>query len=177
MAEETKTEVTQVTNDVASQATKTPTFDDVLKDKAMQSEFDKRIAKAIETSKLKWEQEAVARQNEAERLAKMTEAEKHAEELKKIRKEKDEALAKLNAYELKGEAQKIASEKGMDYSLLDIIDYSKETAESVKEKIELIYQSVTKATEKQLNERLKQPEPKQVNPKEKVKKEVSRASF
>lgn len=177
MAEEIKTEVAQATTDVASQATKTPTFDDVLKDKAMQSEFDKRIAKAIETSKTKWEQEAVARQNEAERLAKMTEAEKHAEELKKIRKEKDEALAKLNAYELKSEAQKIASEKGMDYSLLDIIDYSKETAETVKEKIETIYNAVTKATEKQLNDRLKQPEPKQVTPKEKVKKEVSRASF
>lgn len=177
MAEETKTEVAQATPDVASQATKTPSFDDVLKDKAMQSEFDKRIAKAIETSKTKWEQEAVARQNEAERLAKMTEAEKHAEELKKIRKEKDEALAKLNAYELKSEAQKIASEKGMDYSLLDIIDYSKETAETVKEKIETIYNAVTKATEKQLSDRLKQPEPKNVTPKEKVKKEVSRASY
>lgn len=171
---------------VASEATPTPeaqpevkpqTLDDVLKDKAMQSEFDKRIAKAIETSKAKWEQEAIAKQNEAERLAKMTESEKHAEELKRIRKEKDEALAKLNAYELKNEAQKIATEKGMDYSLLDIIDYSKETAESVKEKIDLIYQSVTKATEKQVNERLKQPEPKQVANEEKPRKPVSRASF
>lgn len=157
---------------------KPQTFDDLLKaNKNYQSEFDKRIAKALETSKAKWEQEAIAKQNEAERLAKMTESEKHAEELKKIRKERDEATAKLNAYELKNEAQKIASEKGMDYSLLDIIDYSKETAESVKEKLDLIYQSVTKATEKQLNERLKQPEPKNVASAQKKKKEVSRASF
>ena len=172
MAEEAK--VAEATN---VEETKTPTFDDILKDKAMQSEFDRRIAKAIETSKVKWEQEAVAKQNEAERLAKMTEAEKHAEELKKIRKEKDEALAKLNAYELKNEAQKIATERNMDFSLLDIIDYSKETAETVKEKIDLIYQTVNKATEKALNDRLKQPEPKQVTPAEKVKKQVNRASY
>ena len=65
----------------------------------------------------------------------------------------------------------------MDFSLLDIIDYSKETAESVKEKIDLIYQTVNKATEKALNDRLKQPEPKQVTPAEKVKKQVNRASY
>ena len=174
---ETQTTVTEAVKGEVTETAKTPTFDDVLKDKAMQSEFDKRIAKAIETSKTKWEQEALAKQNEAERLAKMSEAEKHAEELKKIRKEKDEALARLNAYELKNEAQKIANEKGMDYGLLDIIDYSKETAETVKEKIDKIYQAVTKATEKQLNERLKQSEPKQVSEVPKKKKEVSRASF
>ena len=175
MADENK--VAEATQNVASEAT-LPTFDDVLKgNKAYQSEFDKRIAKALETSKAKWEQEAIAKQNEAARLAKMTEAEKHAEELKKIRKEKDEAIAKLNAYELKNEAQKIATERNMDFSLLDIIDYSKETAESVKEKIDLIYQTVNKATEKALNDRLKQPEPKQVTPAEKVKKQVNRASY
>ena len=170
---------------VASEATTTATtaetpqtFDELLKaNKSYQSEFDKRIAKALETSKAKWEQEAIAKQNEAERLAKMTESEKHAEELRKIRKEKDEAIAKLNAYELKNEAQKIATDKGMDIGLLDIIDSSKETADSVKEKIEIIYQSVTRATEKQLNERLKQPEPKNVAETPKKVKEVSRASF
>lgn len=160
------------------QETQPQSFDDVLKgNKAYQSEFDKRIAKALETSRAKWEQDALAKQNEAERLAKMTEAEKHAEELKKIQKEKDEALAKLNAYELKGEAQKIAKEKGMDYSLLDLIDYSKETAETVKEKINLIFESVNKATESQLNERLKQNGPKQVESKPKEKKQANRFSI
>lgn len=165
-------------NVVETTEEKTQTFDDILKaNKAYQSEFDKRIAKALETSKAKWEQEAIAKQNEAERLAKMTESEKHAEELKKITRERDEATARLNAYELKNEAQKIASEKGMDYELLDILDYSKETAESVKEKIDLIYQSVLKATEKQVNERLKQNAPKTVDAVTKERKEVNRASF
>ena len=180
MAENEKT----VAQNEATPSAETPaeqkpqTFDDILKaNKSYQSEFDKRIAKSLETAKAKWEQEAIAKQNEAERLAKMTESEKHEEELRKIRKEKDEAIAKLNAYELKSEAQKIAAEKGMDYGLLDIIDYSKETAESVKEKIDIIYQSVNKATEKQLSERLKQPDPKQVSAEPKKAKTVSRASF
>ena len=65
MADENK--VAEATQNVASEAT-LPTFDDVLKgNKAYQSEFDKRIAKALETSKAKWEQEAIAKQNEAER--------------------------------------------------------------------------------------------------------------
>lgn len=34
--------------------TGTKSFDDVLKDKAYQSEFDKRISKALETAKSKW---------------------------------------------------------------------------------------------------------------------------
>ncbi|MBP3922847.1 MAG: hypothetical protein J6D27_07775 [Ruminiclostridium sp.] len=35
-----------------------PTFDEVLKNKDYQSEFDKRITKALETAKEKWETEA-----------------------------------------------------------------------------------------------------------------------
>ena len=157
------------------------TFDEVLKDKTYQSEFDKRVAKALETSKAKWEKEYEAKiqaeKNEAEKLAKMSEQEKFNHELAKIRAEKEEAQAKLNAYELKNEAQKIAREKDMDLSLLDIIDYSKETAESVKEKLDLIYATVSKATEKKLNERLKQPEPKNVAETAKKLKELKRASY
>ena len=33
-------------------------FDEILKDPKYQAEFDKRIAKAIETSKTKWDEEA-----------------------------------------------------------------------------------------------------------------------
>lgn len=149
-------------------ATEQPkTFDDLLKDnKGYQSEFDKRVAKALETSKAKWEKDYEAKKeaekNEAERLAKMTEAEKYQEALKKIEAEKREAEAKLNAYELKNEAQKIASEKGIDISLLDLIDYTTATAETLKEKLDLIEKAYKKAVESGVNEKLKQPSPKQV---------------
>lgn len=77
------------------------TFDEILKDKAYQSEFDKRVSKALETAKTNWEKEAEGKRTEAEKLAKMDEAEKHRYEIEKAEKEKNDALAKLNAYELK----------------------------------------------------------------------------
>lgn len=150
---------TEDTNKAEKVETKPLTFDELLKDKAYQSEFDKRVTKALETAKTKWEQEAVVQKNEAERLAKMTEEERHAEELKKVQKEKEEALAKLNAYELKGQAVKIANEKSIDVALVDLIDFTKETADSVKDKIDIIEKAFKKAVEDGVNNRLKQPAP------------------
>ena len=54
---------------------KGPNFDEVLKDKTFQSEFDRRVSKAIDTAKTKWEQETKSKidaaKTEAEKLAKM----------------------------------------------------------------------------------------------------------
>lgn len=51
------------------------TFDDLLKNKEHQAEFDRRVTKALETAKAKWqtEQDAAveAAKTEAEKLAKM----------------------------------------------------------------------------------------------------------
>lgn len=41
------------------------TFDEILEDKTYQSEFDKRVAKALETAKSKWEAGAEAARNKA----------------------------------------------------------------------------------------------------------------
>ena len=153
------------------------TFDEMLKESTYQSEFDKRVAKALETAKAKWEKEEETKRTEAENLARMSAEEKHAHEMSKLTKEKEAAIAKLNAYELKDEALKIAKEKGMEVGLLDLIDFTKETAESVKDKIDLISSTVAKATENGVNEKLKQPDPKQVNNNTQTKKEYSRASY
>ena len=91
----------------------------------------------------------------------MTEEEKHQHELNKLDAERRQAVAELNAYRLKDEATKIATEKGIDVSLLDLIDYSTATAENVKEKLESIESAFSKAVEKAVNEKLKQPRPKE----------------
>lgn len=168
--------------EVASEATNneaTPklSFDELLKDPDYQREFDKKVAKSTEKARAKWQKEADEKRSEAENLARMSEEEKFKYEIDKLTKERNDIESKLNAYELKNEAQKIAREKGMDISLLDIIDFRKENAESVKEKIEIISKSVASAMEKQLNERLKQAEPKSVSQASNAKKEVNRASF
>lgn len=120
---------------------------------------------SAERDKLKAElvKEAEEKKTEAEKLAKMDADEKHKYELAKAEKEKNDALAKLNAYELKEQATKIASEKELDISLLDIIDYAKETADSIKAKIENIDGVFKKAVEKRVNERLQEKSPRQVS--------------
>ena len=138
------------------------TFDEMLNEKGYQSEFDKRIAKALETAKTKWQEEAEAQKTEAEKLAKMKDEEKHHYELEKINKEKEDAIAKLNAYELKEQAIKIAQEKGLDISLLEDIDYSKQTAETISTIIDTKKSVFDKALEKAINEKYKEESPKVV---------------
>lgn len=143
------------------------TFDEILQDKTYQSEFDKRVAKSLETAKTKWEKEynekLEAEKTEAEKLAQMKEEEKHAYELEQANKKAEEAINKLNAYELKEQAINIAQEKGLDISLLDDIDYSSQTAETIKTIIDTKKQVFDKALEKAINERYKEKTPNNVN--------------
>ena len=138
------------------------TFDEILADKTYQSEFDKRVAKALETARTKWEKEAEVKKTEAEKLAKMDAEEKHKYELEKAMKEKEEAISRLNAYELKEQAIKIANEKELPISLLNVIDYTKENAESIKTKIEEIEVVYKQAIQSGINDRMKEKTPKTV---------------
>lgn len=127
------------------------------------AELNKIISAEREKAKAEAIKSAEEKRTEAEKLAKMDAEEKHKYQLEKAEKEKNDALARLNAYELKEQATKIATEKELDISLLDIIDYSKETADSVKTKIDNIDTIFKKAVEKKLNEKLQERGPKQVS--------------
>ena len=70
------------------------TFDDLLKDPDYQREFDRKVAKAIEKSKAKWQKEADEKRSEAEALARMSSDERHEHELKKAEEEKSDKDAK-----------------------------------------------------------------------------------
>lgn len=153
-----------------------PTFDEMLKDSNYQSEFDKRVAKSLETAKSKWEKEynekLEAQKTEAEKLANMKEAEKHAYELEKANKRAEEAISKLNAYELEKQAIKIAREKGLDVSLLEDIDYTKQTAESISTIIDTKKEIFDKALENAINERYKEKTPQNVENNSSSKREM-----
>ncbi len=139
-----------------------PSFDDLLKDPEYQAEFDRKAEGMKKKWHESWQKKAEKERSEAEALAKMTQEEKHQHELQKLDSERQQAIAELNAYRLKDEASKIATEKGIDVSLLDLIDYSTATAENVKEKIEMIESAFSKAVERAVNEKLKQPRPQEV---------------
>ena len=158
-------------------------FDEILGDKTYQAEFDKRLQKSNETAianalakaRVEWEEEAKAKQTEAEKLAKMDAEQKAKYELKKERERADEAIARLNAYELKSTAIKIAQEKGLDISLLEDIDYSKQTAETIVTIIDTKKAVFDKAIEKAMNDKYKEKSPININTD--VKSETNMPSF
>ena len=147
------------------------TFDEILTDKDYQAEFDRRVNKAIETAtnnaKSKWEEEFKVKmekeRTEAEKLANMKESEKHKYELEQERLAKESAINELNAYKLRDEAFKIAKEKGLDTSLLEDIDFSKQNAETITTIIDTNKQVFDKALEKAINERYKEKTPENVS--------------
>lgn len=152
------------------------TFDDILKEKEYQSEFDKRISKALETARGKWEKEYELKKTEAEKLAKMDAEEKAKYELEKERQEKEKYIAKLNAYELEKEAYKIASDKGVPTELLKVINYHTTKAEDLKDLIDELEVAYKKSVEQGINEKLKEKTPKTVLGTQKTERK-SRASY
>ena len=153
---------TETTTETTEQQTNTeqkePTFDEVLKNKAYQSEFDKRINKALETAKEKWDADAKAQADEAAKLAKMKADEKEEYQ----RKQREDALAKREAEithrELHAEAVTQLTEKGLPASLADILDCT--SAENCKKSMEAVEKAFGEAVEKAVNERLKGYTPK-----------------
>ena len=149
------------------------TFDKILEDKEYQAEFDRRIAKSINTAiqneKGKWEKEYQQKveqeRSEAEKLAKMDTDQKHQYELKQVQEELEKERAKNNAHDLRDAVSKIAEEKGIGSSLLEIFDFTKENAESMDNKIKILSTELDKRVEYRLNEMLKEKSPKQVSSK------------
>ena len=165
------------TNEPVGTETKPTTFDDFLKGEGNQAEFDRRVQKAIETAKTKWQEINDAEKSEAEKLAKMNKEQKLEYEAQKANKEKDNALAELNAYKLKEQALTIASEKGLDVNLLNLIDFKTVTAEKLSENIDNLSVVFNKAVEKAVNEKLKEDTPITKTSNISVNKDISRASY
>ena len=156
---------------------KTQTFDEVLGNKEYQAEFDRRVQKAIETAKTKWQEINDAEKSEADKLAKMNKEQKLEYEAQKANKEKDNALAELNAYKLKEQALTIASEKGLDVNLLNLIDFKTVTAEKLSENIDNLSTVFNKAVEKAVNAKLKEDTPITQTSNISTKRDISRASY
>ena len=139
--------------------TKTISFDEVLLNKEYQAEFDRRVQKAIATHDEKMKAINDAEKTEAERLANMNEKQKLEYQAQKEKQEKENALAELNAYKMKEQAIAIASEKGVDVTLLNLIDFKTISAEKLTEDINNLSVTFNKAVEKAVNDRLKENAP------------------
>lgn len=168
MEEENKQEVVE----------ETKTFDDILKDKNYQSEFDKRVAKALETSKAKWEedfkQKLETEKTEAQKIAKMDTEQKLNYQLEQANKKAQEAEARLNAYELKEQAIKIATEKGLPVGYLDLIDFSKANADNLITSIDALVDVRSKDLETYIKDKVKETSPTTVVGGTQTRKEIPR---
>ena len=135
----------------------------MVEDKELQSFVDKKvsqgIATAVENARKQWQLQQDSEKSEAEKLAQMNEKQKLEYELQKSIKEKENALAEINAYKLKDQALTMASEKGVDSSLLDFINFKTVTAEELTSSIETLSTVFSKAVERAVNERLKETTP------------------
>lgn len=132
------------------------TFDDLLKS-GYQSDFDRRVTKALETARQKWEQDnqqkLEAAKQEAEKLAKMNAEQKAEYE----RKQAEEMLAKrerdITVRELRAEAHEILAEKGLPKELTDILNYG--DADSCNQSIAAVEKAFQVAVEKAVNDKLR----------------------
>ncbi len=175
--EEEKENVNTGAEEPAGTEKENKTFDDILSNKEYQAEFDRRVQKAIETAKGKWQEINDAEKSEAEKLEKMNKEQKLEYQAQKEKKEKENALAELNSYKLKEQALLIASDKGLDVSLLSFFNFKTEKAEELDEKINEISIAFNKAVEKAVNEKLKEDTPITKTTSNIEKKTIARASY
>lgn len=96
-------------------------FDEVLTNPDYQAEFDKRVAKAIETSKTKWEAEA---KKELEENARLSAEEKTKKEYEKILKENQELKANEARRQMKDNSLEYIKSKGYNTAIADLVDLS-----------------------------------------------------
>lgn len=132
------------------------TFDDLLK-AGYQSEFDKRITKAVNTA---LENERNRQQiitddlkDEVLRVSKMTDAEKDAYFKAKTEKEAAKKEAELTRRELTLDARAQLQDKGMPASFVDLLNY--ESKEACTKSIDTLQAAFAEAVQAAVDERLK----------------------
>lgn len=160
---------------VVNEETKTMTFEEVLQgNKEYQAEFDRRLAQSNETflknERVKWEKEYADKlakeKTEAEKLAKMNTEQQLNYKIKQLEQEIADRDSKLNANSLKEATTNILIEKGIPSSYLQMFDFSKETAETINSKVELLNNIRANDLQESLNKSLRQEGPKYVSQEE-----------
>ena len=143
--------------------TKQPTFTELLQNPEYQREFDKLVNKSLNTAKVNWEKDIRSQiekeRTEAEKLAKMDAEQKAKYEYNKIKTENEELHGIINANELYKTANKIVTEKGIPSAYLGLLDFSKETADTITDKISQLEEIRQKDLQNYLNSKLRQPTP------------------
>jgi len=149
-------------------------FDDFLKDKENQAEFDRRMQKGIKTAmdneRARLEALADEKISEADKLSKMTELERKAYEQKKEAEKIAERERNITRRELMAEAKNTLGDKKLPAALAEILDYS--DAEKCNSSLAIVEKAFNEAVEAGVNEKLKGGKPLKDVPPEDTAKEL-----
>ncbi|KMO46920.1 scaffolding protein [Lacticaseibacillus rhamnosus] len=157
MAEDTQTQEEVETTETTSQAPTTYT------QAQLDSEADKRVAKALEKAKAKWQEEQAKAledaKSEGARLAKMS-ADEKARELEKQRQAAlDKREAELNQRELSASTKSLLVDKGLPGQLADSL-VALGDADKIKATVETLEKSIQETVNKQVEAKLQTDPPK-----------------
>ena len=132
-------------------------FDDFLKDSKNQAEFDRRVAKALETQRGKMQQDMQTQianaKTEAEKLAKMNAEQKAEYEKQKKEQELADREAQITKRELSATAKETLADKGLPIQLAEILNYT--SAEACQASIDAVEKAFQEAVTKAVDEKLR----------------------
>ena len=140
-----------------SEAKPAQDFDALLQNRNFQSEFDRRVSRALETARGKWAQETKQKieraRAEAERLARMSGEERMAHELAQREAELGEREQRIIRRELRAEAARMLSERSLPAELAQALNY--ESAEQVNLSMDAAEKAFRQAVQMGVEERLR----------------------
>lgn len=130
--------------------------------KLLQSETDRKVSKALETAKSKWQEEYEAKleqeKSEAEKLAKLSEQERQQLELDKMKQQFEEERKKFMREKLELQTVKELSSLGLPTDFANFV--MADDAETIQSNIATFKTQFEQAIEKAVNERLQGTTPK-----------------
>lgn len=132
-------------------------FDTILKDPKYQAEFDKRVAKAIETAKGKWDEEAEAARKEMEENAKLTAEEKIKKQMEKLTQENEIYKANEAKRAMKDASLEYIKTKGYSNAIADLVDLSSFKDENdMHSRLDIINTNLSNTISRELDNKLKE---------------------
>ena len=144
-------------------------FDDLLKNKDYQAEFDRRVQKALGTAKEKWTALMDDKLSEADKLAKMNKEEKAEYLRQKQEKVLNDREVAVTRRELMAEAKNTLAEKKLPVGLAEVLNYA--DADSCNKSMAAVEKAFQEAVQAAVEEKLKGGEPPKKAPQDELTKD------
>ena len=136
-------------------------FDELLQNREFQSEFDRRVSRALETARGKWAQETKQKieraRVEAERLARLSGEERMAHDFAQREAELSQREMNIVRRELRAEAARMLSERALPMELMEALNY--ESREQVNLSMDAAENAFRQAVQQGIEERMRSQPP------------------